>query len=212
MKYCIFGGSFDPPHEGHRHLARSAADALELDRVFWVPAQDPPHKDKPGTPFQHRVAMIRLAIAGMPGNSVSDIEARLPVPSFSFNTIQAMKAEHGAEHAWHFLIGADNWAIFPTWHRWQEVLKEATLVVYPREGVPLTGLAPGVIGLPVAEVPGASRAIRKAIAESGNPDLPEVLPEIRAYIRTHGLYEVEKGGTGKGGIKGVGAADASGIH
>ncbi|MEO6095744.1 MAG: nicotinate (nicotinamide) nucleotide adenylyltransferase [Fibrobacteria bacterium] len=191
MKYCIFGGSFDPPHAGHRHLARAAAEALELDRIFWVPAQDPPHKAKPGTPFQNRVAMTRLAIADMPGNSVSEIEARLPSPSFSLNTILAMKSQHDAGHAWHFLIGADNWAIFPTWHRWQDVLNEATLVVYPRKGIPLAGLPQGVVGLACGEVAGQSTDIRDAISDAGSPEIPAVLPEIRAYIQAHGLYGLD---------------------
>lgn len=188
MKYCIFGGSFDPPHEGHRHLARSASATLGLDRIFWVPAQDPPHKAKPDTPFEHRVAMARLAVADMPDQYVSDIESRLPSPSYSLNTIQAMKAEYGSNHAWHLLIGADNWAIFPTWHRWQDVLREATLVVYPRMGETLETLPPGVIGLPMAEIPGASSRIREILAATGDLERAGVLPALRGYIREHGLY------------------------
>ncbi|MDB5103590.1 MAG: nicotinic acid mononucleotide adenylyltransferase [Fibrobacteres bacterium] len=195
MKYCIFGGSFDPPHEGHRHVARSASDTLRLDRVFWVPAQDPPHKSRPGTPFEKRVAMVRLATADMPRHSVSEIEARLPVPSYSLNTILAMKAEHGPEHQWHFLIGADNWAIFPTWHRWEEVLKEATLVVYPRNGVPLGALREGVIGLTLLEFPGESRAIRESLEATGDLEKAGVLPEIRDYVRSEGLYGLQAAGS-----------------
>ncbi len=193
MKYCIFGGSFDPPHEGHRHLARSASASLGLDRIFWVPAQDPPHKAKPGTPFHHRVAMARLAAADMPDQTVSDIESRLPSPSYSFNTIKAMKAEHGAGHLWHFLIGADNWAIFPTWHRWQDVLKEVTMVVYPREGETLGELPPGVVGLDLPVFPGQSGRIREILSATGDMEKAGVLPAIRDYIREQGLYA--SGGT-----------------
>jgi nicotinate-nucleotide adenylyltransferase len=188
VKYCIFGGSFDPPHEGHRHLARSAAASLRLDRILWVPAQDPPHKDKPGTPFDHRLAMARLAAAGLPGNEVSDIESRLPVPSYSLRTIQALKKEYGSEHAWHFLIGSDNWSIFPTWHRPEDVLREAVLVVYPRRGHPVGALPPGVVALEMPEVAGESRLIRAAVQGSGSADTEGVLPEIRSYVRDHGLY------------------------
>jgi len=204
VKYCIFGGSFDPPHEGHRHLARTAFTSLQLDRVFWVPAQDPPHKTRPGTPFHQRVAMTRLAIAAMSGHSVSDLENHLPSPSYSLNTILAMKAEYGAEHAWHFLIGADNWAIFPSWHRPQDVLKEVTLVVYPRKGDLLGTLPDGVMRLDVPEIPGESRGIRAAIAATGNLEKAGVLPEIRGYIREQGLY-----GFGKGSGPGTGKADAN---
>ena len=79
MKACIFGGSFDPPHEGHRHLARAAFASLALDRLFWVPAQDPPHKAAPATPFAHRLALVRLAIADLPGLLTLAREVELPV-------------------------------------------------------------------------------------------------------------------------------------
>ena len=99
-----------------------------------------------------------------------------------------MKAEHGSGHAWHFLIGADNWAIFPTWHRWQEVLNEATLVVYPRKGETLGELPPGVVGLPMPEIPGESRRIREILAATGDMEKAGVLPSLRDYIRDQGLY------------------------
>jgi nicotinate-nucleotide adenylyltransferase len=189
VKYCIFGGSFDPPHAGHRHLAESAAATMEFDRIFWVPAQDPPLKARPGTPFEHRLAMVRLATAAMPGNAVSDIEAQLSSPSYSLNTIKALKHENGAGHQWYFLIGSDNWAIFPTWHRWQDVLREVTMLVYPREGHPMGSKIPhGVQELKMAPVPGESKSIREALLASKDMDAAGVLPEIRPYILAHGLY------------------------
>ncbi|MDQ3002869.1 MAG: nicotinate (nicotinamide) nucleotide adenylyltransferase [Fibrobacterota bacterium] len=199
MKYCIFGGSFDPPHEGHRNLARSAFVSLGLDTVFWVPSQDPPHKTTPSTPFRHRVNLVRLAIADMPGQAVSDIEARLPGPSYSLYTIQALKSEFGANHRWYFLIGADNWTLIETWHRWPDVLKEATMVIYPRLGHSVKDLPKGVVGLSMPEFPGESRLIRKALSTGSDLDAAQVLPELRDYIRSQGLY-------------GMGKADAPGIH
>ncbi|HKP97654.1 MAG TPA: nicotinate (nicotinamide) nucleotide adenylyltransferase [Fibrobacteria bacterium] len=191
MKYCIFGGSFDPPHEGHRHLAESAASALQLDKILWVPAQDPPHKSKPGTPFEHRLAMVRLAVAGMPGNAVSDVEAQLSSPSYSLNTIKALKHENGAGHEWFFLIGSDNWAIFPTWHRWQDVLREVTMLVYPRQGHAMGSKIPhGVQELQMSPVAGESRLIRETLEKTGDMEAAGVLLEIRAYIAKHGLYGI----------------------
>lgn len=188
MKYCIFGGSFDPPHEGHRHLARAAAESLHLDKVFWVPAQDPPLKSKPSTPFAHRVAMTRLASSDMPGHEVSDIEGRLPTPSYSLRTIRSLKAEHGRDHAWHFLIGADNWAVFPSWHGPEDVLKEVTLVVYPRSGFTLGVLPPGVVGLPLGEFNAASRTIRASLATGSLFGLEHVPAPVQDYIRENRLY------------------------
>jgi nicotinate-nucleotide adenylyltransferase len=204
VRYCIFGGSFDPPHEGHRYLARSARETLALDKVIWVPSPDPPHKTKPSTPFADRLAMVRLAIAGMEGNEASAIEETLGTPSYSIHTIAALKALHkalhGKEHHWFFLIGADNWEIFTSWHRWEEVLKEATLVVFPRGGRDIGTLPPGVVRLDLPEMMAESSEIRSKLEETGDFDAAGVLPEIRDYIQSHGLYgqgrtDVRRNGT-----------------
>lgn len=190
MRYCIFGGTFDPPHEGHRYLARSARDSLRFDKIFWVPAQDPPHKPKPSTPFSDRLAMVRLAIAGLPGQEASGIEEALPSPSYSIRMIEALKAEHGRGHDWHFLIGADNWGIIRTWHRWQDVLKEVTMVVFPRGGRTLEDLPEGVLRLELPELDLESSRIRETVAATGDPESAGLLPELRSYVRDHGIYGV----------------------
>ncbi len=189
MNQGIFGGSFDPPHEGHRRLAQSAFASLRLDRLFWVPTQDPPHKPAPGTPFPDRLEMVRLAIAGLTGHEASGIEAGLAAPNYSLYTIRALKAMHArAGDAWYFLIGADNWAIFPQWHKPSEVLEEVTLAVYPREGSPLGPLPAGVKALSQDLLPGRSSDIRSALARGETPASAGVLPEIRDFIAAHGLY------------------------
>lgn len=191
MKYCIFGGSFDPPHAGHLYLAQSALKTLHLDRILWIPAPDPPHKDKPRTPYRHRLAMVRLTVAGRPGHEASDIEERLPSPSYTLRTLEALKSEHGAQHRWHLLIGADNWSIFPTWHRWQDVLAAATVVVFPRRGHALGELPPGVLKLDLPEMHVEATAIRESLAGTGAS--ADLLPEVRAYVRDHGLYTAAAG-------------------
>lgn len=188
MRYCIFGGAFDPPHAGHLYLARSARDALRLDTVFWVPTADPPHKSMPATPFSHRLAMVRLAVAGLEGQEASDVEDALPRPSYSLRTVQALKAQRGAGHAWHFLIGADNWDIIRSWHRWEELLREVTLVVFPRGGRPLADLPDGVLRLDLPEMDLEARAMRERLAATGDPEAAGVLPELRGYVVRHGLY------------------------
>ena len=188
MRYCIFGGSFDPPHEGHLYLARSARDAFRIDKVLWVPAPDPPHKDKPLTPFRHRLALVELAIASEAGMEASGIEADLPSPSYSLATIRALKAAFGADHDWHFLIGADNWEIIRTWHRWEDVLREAVFIVFPRGGRPLSGLPAGVLKLDLPEKDRESRVVRRALSEGKDWEAAGVLPELRGYIAAQGLY------------------------
>jgi nicotinate-nucleotide adenylyltransferase len=139
--------------------------------------------------------MVRLAIAGMPGHEASGIEASLPSPNYSLNTIRALKALHARPgDAWFFLIGADNWTIFPQWHRPSEVLKEVTLAVYPREGSVIGPLPPGVRALEMELLPGRSSDIRAALAGGKPPAAAGVLPEIRDYLEAHGLYaQAERG-------------------
>lgn len=191
MKYCIFGGSFDPPHAGHEYVADSAVDALGLDKLLWVPAPDPPHKTRPSTPFRHRLAMVEAAIRGKDRQAASDVEERLPKPSYTINTLAALKDEYGGKHAWYLLIGADNWSIFPEWHRWRDVLKEATVAVFPRRGHPLAALPPGVISLDLPERDVAATGIRAGLAAGGDAagDAAEsLLPAVRAYAAANGLY------------------------
>lgn len=188
MRYCIFGGSFDPPHAGHRYLARSARERLRLDTVLWVPAPDPPHKTKPGTSFHHRLEMVRLAIAGEAGHEASGIESTLPSPSYSIQTIEALKASYGRDHAWHFLIGADNWAIIRSWNRWEDVLREVTMIVFPRGGSRLEGLPPGTLRLDLPEMDIESSGIRRALAAGRSPEDAGLLPELRDYVTAQGLY------------------------
>jgi len=188
VKYCIFGGSFDPPHEGHRYLARSAIAALKLDGLIWIPAPDPPHKPAPSTPFSDRVAMVRLAITGIPRQSVSDIEASLPRPSFTINTVQALKAQLGAEHQWHVLVGSDNWTAFQSWHRWRDLLRAVTMVVFPRRGYPVGDLPSGVLSLDMPPLDAEGTRIRETLAATKDFEASGVLPEIRDYISARGLY------------------------
>ncbi len=188
MKYCIYGGSFDPPHQGHKYLAQSVLAQFNLDFVLWVPSPDPPHKNKPTTPFKNRLAMVELFIADEKKFQACDIELSLPSPSYSFNTIQALKKKFGPKNEWYFLIGADNWAIFPTWHRGDELLRDVQLVVFPRENYPLHNLPNNVLGLDFPEMPIQSQDIRKKLSTDPDQAWPLIPKEIQGYIREQDLY------------------------
>jgi nicotinate-nucleotide adenylyltransferase len=188
VKYCIFGGSFDPPHEGHLYLARSAMETFALNLMIWLPTPEPPHKEKPETAFHHRLAMARLAAQGLANQTASDVEEQLPRPNYSLNAIRALKTEYGIGHQWYFLMGADNWAIFPAWHHHEEILREVTLIVFPRQGFPLAAFPPEVLRLDLPEFPIASRSIRETLAKPGGIDSAQVPPGVLGYIQAHGLY------------------------
>jgi len=129
----ILGGSFDPIHAGHLSVAQQVANQLKLDEVVLVPAGDPPHKRrKKLAPAADRLAMVKLAIHGLARLAVSDIEIRRPGPSYSLDTVRALKAELGPEHEYFFIVGADTVGELPDWHRAAEFLAETGFAVAVR--------------------------------------------------------------------------------
>jgi nicotinate-nucleotide adenylyltransferase len=191
MRIGVFGGSFDPPHAGHLQVARSARQQLQLDSVIWVPAFHPPHKDVPLTDFKHRLGMVNALLAGNPGHEVSEIESRLPQPSYTLHTLLALREgmEEGAA-AWYLIIGADNWAIFSSWHQPEAVQAKAQVVVYPRQGIPLVRLPENVTELHSPEIPQESRQHREQLKDAPEKALAELPLPVADYIRRHGLYGI----------------------
>jgi nicotinate-nucleotide adenylyltransferase len=135
--------------------------------------------------------MVKALVENQPKQLVSDIEARLPSPSYSLHSIRALKSEYGREHTWYFLIGADNWAIFPSWYQYQDVMTEVTLVVFPRNGYPVSVLPKGVQNLEMATMEIGSTQIRQALAATHDFTLAKVPMEIRAYIQLNRLYGID---------------------
>jgi nicotinate-nucleotide adenylyltransferase len=135
VRYGILGGSFDPPHVGHLVLAQEAVCRLRLERLYLVPAADPPHKNAPAAPAADRIEMLRLAIEGEPRMSVSDIELRRAGKSYSIDTVRALRAAH--DDAPPFLIvGADSIPVLPHWKDVHTLLDLCTLVIATRPGTP----------------------------------------------------------------------------
>jgi len=134
----IFGGSFNPPHLGHRRLAAAMADKLSLGRLLIIPANTPPHKPAANlATAPDRLAMCRLAFAGDPRFEVSDIELSRPGRSYTYDTLLAVKARHpGAEI--HLLVGSDMMACFEKWHRHEDILKLCTPHAFPRDSISST--------------------------------------------------------------------------
>lgn len=192
MRIGVLGGSFDPPHAAHAALARAARARLALDKVLWIPTFRPPHKDPPAAPFADRLAMARALAAEDPASEASDLEASLPPPSYTLRTLEALRRAHGDGHRWHLILGADNWADFPRWHRPEAVLAAASLAVYPRDGFDARGLPPlpeGSVWLDVPEVAGRSRDYRAELARDRDAALATLPAVVASYIRARGLYD-----------------------
>lgn len=130
MKVILFGGSFDPIHFGHVHIAKAALKQRKADELWFIPTKMSPFKSD-STPFYHRFRMIKLAIKSQKGLYVNDIEEQLPSPSYSIDTIKLLKQQYpNVEFEW--LIGSDQLPRLNEWKSIDEINQEVQFIVYNR--------------------------------------------------------------------------------
>lgn len=187
LRIAIFGGTFDPIHRAHITVAREALQQFCLDRVLFVPAANPPHKNDAGTaPYEHRYRMVELATAVEPAWVASRLEEGAG-RSYSILTIEKVKSGLDPAGRLFFLIGADAFAEIGTWYRAADVLRAAEFIVVTRPGHEYTA-PPGarVHRLDTLALPVSSSEIRQKLARGEDPE--ELDPAVLAYIREHGLY------------------------
>ncbi len=131
----IFGGTFDPVHVGHLRVAEEALEALDLHRIIFIPAADPPHKERQDIlPFEHRWRMLALSLAGNPRFHMSDVEQKMAGKSYSVLTLQELRKNSGSREDYFFLVGLDSFLELDTWYRYRELFSLAHLVVLRRPG------------------------------------------------------------------------------
>jgi nicotinate-nucleotide adenylyltransferase len=129
------GGTFNPVHLGHLRVAEEIAESLSLPEVILMPAAAPPHKSSRGlASFKARLAMLRLAAREREGFTVSDLEGRLSGPSYTVNSLRALRAELGPGRRVFFFIGFDSFKNVGLWRECRELFKLATFVVFRRPG------------------------------------------------------------------------------
>ncbi|MBI4538253.1 MAG: nicotinate (nicotinamide) nucleotide adenylyltransferase, partial [Gemmatimonadetes bacterium] len=191
MRFGIFGGTFDPPHVGHLIVAQDIFEALELDRLLFIPAPLPPHKRGiEVTPAEIRLRMVEAAVAGDSRFEVSDVEFRRPGPSYTVDTLRDLHHGHpGAE--FDLVIGTDQLAEFANWRQPEEVARLARLAVIGRGGLDPRDVQPA-IDVPyrpvaVTRVDVSARAIRKRVRE-GRSIRYMVTEAVRRIIEEQGLY------------------------
>jgi nicotinate-nucleotide adenylyltransferase len=131
----LFGGTFNPIHYGHLRAAEEVCEALQLSRLWFMPAAEPPHK-APGeiTPFATRLEMTRLAVKDHPFLEVSDIEGRRPGKSYSIETLRALRQELGENFELYFILGLDAILEISTWKEYRELFTLCHFVVLDRPG------------------------------------------------------------------------------
>jgi len=194
----IFGGTFDPPHVGHLILAEEARDQLQLSKVYFVPAADPPHKrDRRLTPVEDRIKMLKVAIAGNEAFTISRVDADRPGPHYTTDMIHLLRRQFPPETELYFLIGFDSLADLPNWHRPKDLLAACQLVALTRFDVvldwayleqALPGIRRRVILLDMPELEIASHVLQKRV-RSGRTIRYQVPDGVEAYIHRHRLYE-----------------------
>jgi nicotinate-nucleotide adenylyltransferase len=137
MRVGVFGGTFDPVHQGHLILAEQCREQGRLDQVWFVPAPWPPHKHKDVvTRYEQRVEMLALALAGNPAFRIDEIEKERPGPSYTVDTLAELRRRH-PQTEFFLLIGSDTLAEFPGWHEPVRLLEHAGLMVMARPGNPV---------------------------------------------------------------------------
>lgn len=198
-KTGIFGGAFNPVHNGHVNLAREAAAQLKLRRLIVIPTFESPHKSTRLAPFDERAEMCRLAFSGIGDNStvkcetlVSDIERRMGGVSYTINTLRELKHEYPKEQ-FYLLIGGDMLFSFRKWFKYESILNECKVCALARGGDSLAEMMEfanemgRVKVLPSDIVDISSTEIRKRLAD--HEDISGLVPErVAEYISEHGLY------------------------
>ena len=184
----IYGGSFNPIHEGHVRLAQALAESHLVDEVWLLVSPQNPFKvDEHLMDDEVRLHLARLAVADVPGVEVCDREFSLPRPSYMYNTLRALSREH-PEREFVLVIGADNWPRFPDWYRSKAILARYRIIIYPRPGYALPDVPRNVT---VAETPLldiSSTEIRNRIANDPDYDGEGLPPAVWEEIKAKGLY------------------------
>jgi nicotinate-nucleotide adenylyltransferase len=191
----LLGGTFNPPHIGHLVCASQGLSELELDRVLLVPVHEPPHKALESDPgVEHRVELCRRAVAGEDRLGVSLVDADVPGPSYTVDTLSRLHDRCPGDHLT-FIVGGDMALSLPTWRAPEAILELAELGVAEREGVRRADIAERLAALGTANVrffdmprlDVSSSQIRRLVA-AGRPVRYLVPDGVAAYIEQAGLY------------------------
>lgn len=197
LRIGVLGGTFDPIHYGHLAIAEEARYILDLARVYLIPAAHQPLKQgRHAASAAHRLAMVDLACDDNPMLIASSIELDRPPPSYSVDTIAALRQQLPADTELHFILGADALALLPRWHRINELIEMTRFAVITRPGIVLDVAATAqqlprlrgrvtVIEGPALEI--SSDMLRQRM-HNGLPVRYQLPDTVLAYIYEHGLY------------------------
>ncbi|MFH1414954.1 MAG: nicotinate (nicotinamide) nucleotide adenylyltransferase [Elusimicrobiota bacterium] len=188
MSYILYGGLFDPPHNGHMQIAEAAYKRIMPEEIIWIPARYPVHRDVEGISADARMELLRCLLDNRFGYSVSDVELNEDHPGFSIDTVLIFKRKyHGRES--YFLIGTDEAENFTSWKRWEDIIENTTLVIGRRKentDIP-EEVRENAIMLDNSICPISSTEIRSKL-ERGIIPYDCMDDKITSYIKEHGYY------------------------
>lgn len=181
----ILGGTFDPVHNAHLAIARLAIEKLRIERILWIPTGRPPYRKAPVASVEHRVAMLKLALAGEPRYEIDQRELAPGASGYTVDTLQSLRAELGTAAPIFLLMGGDQLSKFESWHRPDDVARLADIVVFARAGWKALGRRARLVPMEPLDI--SASDIRSRIARG--EDISALVPrEVANYIARHRLY------------------------
>lgn len=191
MRIGIFGGSFNPIHTGHAIVANYISQVDYLDEIWLVPSRINPLKQggQPPVSGRDRLEMCRLVANECANVGVSDIELHMPEPSYTYNTLCALRSRY-PENDFKLIIGSDNWEIFSQWRDYKKIIDEFGVIIYMRAGYEIAEESTPNVRLEKEgpQIFLSSTMIRGKLKDGWN--LNFVIPEkVLQYIKDNGLYE-----------------------
>lgn len=200
-KIILFGGTFDPIHNGHIEVANCATKKIHASKFIFIPARRSPLKSKqPVAADTDRIAMLQLAIDGYKAFEYSNVEMNRAEPSYTIDTIRQLRVKFGENCEFYWLIGADMLNDLPLWYKINDLLSECNICVMNRGGYQkpdfdrlrgrlnpehIAGLKKNMLDTPLIEI--SSTEIRKKIAEGQDVSLL-LPPAVLDYVKRRKLY------------------------
>jgi nicotinate-nucleotide adenylyltransferase len=191
MKIGILGGTFNPPHIGHLILAEEIREKLNLDKIFFIPTNIPPHKEINDIASLHRLNMVKLSVEDNPYFEVLDLEIKRGGISFTIDTLKELKKKF-PQDVFFLIVGSDLAQTFSAWKDFEEIKKLARIVVAQRKEYILEEKENFIL-VEITQIDISSSQIRDKI-EEGRSIKYLVKEEVEEYIENHQLYKKKKGG------------------
>ena len=170
----VFGGTFDPIHYGHLRSAFEMLQALDFEEVRFIPCGDPPHRGVTFASAERRMRLVELAVAGQEGFRADDRELRRDGPSWTIDTLIELREEF-PQRSLGLIVGMDAFLGLPSWHRWEEMLSQAHIIVAHRPG----WKAPDI------------GALGELIAERGTHRIEDLHEETHGRVHIHAVTQLE---------------------